>query len=130
MKMGNVNRGRRSCGGVMLIAMYRVTDSVLGTVIISVAVGVRQGSPTSCLLFILYVYDLIKLVKESCAPERFFSWLHLLVLMDDTVLFSTSRESMLRKLELKQFWDKYGMKINVSKTFILFFFWSVWKFER
>ncbi len=111
---------RLGCEGVMLaalIALYRVTDSVLGTVIISVTVGVRQGSPTSCLLFILYVNDLIKLVKESSAPEGFLSWLHLLVLMDDTVLLSTSRASMLRKLRtLKQFCDNYGMKINVSNS--------------
>ncbi len=100
-----------------LIAMYRVTDIVLGTVIISVTIGVPKGSPTSCLLFILYVNNLIKLIKESCAPEGFLSWLHLLVLMDDTVLLSTSRASMLRKLgTIKQFCDKYGMKINVSKT--------------
>ena len=68
-----------------LIAMYRVTDNMLlGTVVISATIGVRQGSPTSCLLFVLYVNDLIKLIKESCAPEGFLLWLHLLVLMDDS----------------------------------------------
>ena len=66
-----------------LIAMCCVTYSILGTVVISATIGVQQGSPASCLLFILYVNDLIKLVKESCAPEGFLSWLHL---MDNTVL--------------------------------------------
>ena len=45
------------CGAIMLssiIAMYSVTDSILGTAIVTTLVGVRQGSPTSCLLFIIY----------------------------------------------------------------------------
>ena len=108
------------CGAVMLaalIAMYRVTDSILGTIVISATIGVRQGSPTSCLLFILYVNDLIKLVKENCGQDGFLKWLHLLVLMDDTVFLSTSRESMMMKLTLlKHFCDNYGMKVNISKT--------------
>ncbi len=54
------------CGTVMpsaVAAMYQVTQSVVGTAVFSVAVGVRQGSPTSCLLFILYVNDFIQLKK-------------------------------------------------------------------
>ena len=87
---------RLGCGAAMLsvlVAMYNVTQSVIGTAIITTAIGVRQGSPTSCLLFILYVNDLIKLIKETCEPDGFLSWLHLLMLMDDTVLLATSRES-------------------------------------
>ena len=59
---------RLGCGAVMLsvlISMYSVTQSIIGTAIITTAIGVRQGSPTSCLLFILYVNDLIKLIKET-----------------------------------------------------------------
>ncbi len=29
--------------------------------------------PTSCLLFIIYVNDLIKMVKENCEPDGFLS---------------------------------------------------------
>ncbi len=111
---------RLGCGAVMLgaiAAMYRVTQSVLGTAVFATTVGVRQGSPTSCLLFILFVNDLIKLVKENCADDGFLSWLHILVLMDDTVLLATTRERMLHKLSLlKSFCDDYGMKINELKT--------------
>ena len=67
---------RLGCGVVMLgaiVAMYHVTNSIIGTVVISTAVGVRQGSPTSCLLFIIYVNDLIKMIKENCEPDgRFY----------------------------------------------------------
>ena len=111
---------RLGCGAVMLaalIAMYRITDSVLGTAVITATIGVRQGSPTSCLLFILYVNDLIKLIKENCRSEGFLHWLHVLVLMDDTVLLATTRVNMLTKLKLlKEFCENYGMKINQSKT--------------
>ena len=90
---------------------------VIGTAIITTAIGVRQGSPTSCLLFILYVNDLIKLIKETCEPDGFLSWLHLLMLMDDTVLLATSREKLIKKVTLLvQFCKKYGMVINESKT--------------
>ena len=54
------------CGTVVLGAitrMYQVTQSVMATVVFSFAIGVRQWSPTNCLLFISYVNDLIKLRK-------------------------------------------------------------------
>ena len=102
---------RLGCGGLMLatiIAMYRITDSMLGTLIISASVGVRQGSPTSWILFMIYVNDLIKLIKENCEPEGFLSWLHVLVLMHDTVLLATTRANMRRKLDIfLQFCDGY-----------------------
>ena len=56
-----------------LIAMYPITDSMLDTVIISTSIGVCQVLPTSCILFIIHVYDLIKLIRENCEPEGFLS---------------------------------------------------------
>ena len=111
---------RMGCGAVMLaalVAMYRATHSIIGTAIVTATVGVRQGSPTSCILFVLFVNDLIKLLKENCGWDGFLSWLHVLVLMDDTVLMSTTRDGMIRKLSLlNQFCREYGMKINTKKT--------------
>lgn len=48
-----------------IVAMYHVTNSIIGTMVIATDVGVRQGSPTSCLLFIIYDEDVIKMVKEN-----------------------------------------------------------------
>ena len=111
---------RLGCGSVMLgaiAAMYAVTESVLGSAVFATTVGVRQGSPTSCLLFILFVNDLIKSIKENCGDDGFLSWLHILVLMDDTVLLATTRERMIHKLRLlKNYCDDYGMKVNEVKT--------------
>ena len=111
---------RLGCGAVMLgaiAAMYAVTESVLGTAVFTTMMGVRQGSPTSCLLFIIFVNDLIKAVKENCEDDGFLSWLHILVMMDDTVLLATTRERMLHKIGLmKTYCDNYGMKVNETKT--------------
>ncbi len=111
---------RMGCRAVMVaaqVAMYRETYSVVGAAIVTATVGVRQGSPTSCLLFVLLVNDLIRLLKERCGPDGFLSWLHVLMLMDDTVLLSTTRRGMEVKLAvLNAFCRDYVMVINESKT--------------
>ena len=51
------------CGSIMLaaiIAMYKITSCVLGTTIIKSSIGVRQGSPTSCFLFVMFVDVLVR----------------------------------------------------------------------
>ncbi len=107
---------RLGCGVIMLAiigAMYSVTESVIGTAVFAATFGVRQGSRTSCLLFILYVNDLIKLIIDNCRDDGFLKWLH----RDDTVLLSTSRERMIEKLSLmSKFCNEYGMGVNESKT--------------
>lgn len=111
---------RLGCGRRMLaalVAMYRVTESVIGGTVMTASLGVRQGSPTSCLLFIVFMNELIRMLKEQCESDGFLGWLHALVLMDDTVLLSTSREGIMNKLRiLKAFCDGHGMIINEKKT--------------
>ena len=108
------------CGVVMLLAlagMYKYTNSIIGTALIATSVGVRQGSPTSCVLFIIYVNVMIQMIKQRCPLDGFLSWLHILVMMDDTVLLSTTREGMIRKIEiLHDFCSSHGMVVNNDKT--------------
>ena len=108
------------CGLIMLAAllyMYKVTHSILGIAVISAVVGVRQGSPTSCFFFILYVNVLIRNIKLESGPDSFLKWLHLLMLMDDTVIFASSRERLISKLNiLDNYCQTYGMQMNESKT--------------
>ena len=108
------------CGSVMLCAlmsMYSVTSCILGTVLITCTIGVRQGSPTSVFLFIIYVDVLIKMIKSRSVCDGFLSWVHLLMLMDDTVIFATSRKKLEEKLAiLKEYCDEYGMIVNEVKT--------------
>ena len=111
---------RLGCGTVMvcaLMSMYSVTSCILGTVVITCTIGVKQGSPTSVFLFIIYVDVLIKMVKNRSPSDGFLSWLHLLMLMDDTIIFATSREKLVKKLEiLNEYCDEYGMQVNEIKT--------------
>ena len=65
---------RLGCGMRMLAAleaMYRVTESVIGGAVMTASRGVRQGSPTSCLLFILFMNELIRILKEQCGSDGF-----------------------------------------------------------
>ena len=111
---------RLGCGLVMLgalISMYSATSCILGTVVITCTIGVKQGSPTSVFLFIIYVDELIKMIKSRSPLDGFLSWLHVLMLMDDTIIFATSREKLLEKLEvLNDYCAEYGMVVNESKT--------------
>ncbi len=114
---------RSGCGSVMLAAvgaMHQVTESVLGTAVLAATTDVRQGSPPpppSCLLFILYVSDVVKRAKENCGGDGFLSWLHVLVMMDDTALLAAARQRTQHELLIvKQFCNEYGMKINQTKT--------------
>lgn len=111
---------RIGCGMVMLAAvmsMYSVTEGIVGSSVVTATVGVRQGLSTSCFLFIIFVNDLIKSIKQKCQREMFIEWLHILMLVDDTVLLSTNRENMIKKLRiLLEFCNGYGMKINAGKT--------------
>ena len=108
------------CGVTMLsalISMYSNTTNILGSTIITSTIGVRQGSPTSCYLFIIFVDVLILLLKSRCSNEPILGWLHSLMLMDDTILLATSREKIIEKVRLlHHYCEENGMKVNAAKT--------------
>ena len=97
--------------------MYKNTYSVINSETISTSSGVRQGAPTSCLLFIMYVDKMIKMIKEKVPVDGFLGDLHALMLMDDTIIVATSREMCLKKLDaVLDYCEEYGMEINEKKT--------------
>ena len=108
------------CGKVMLYAlasMYMVTKFVLGATLITAVLGVKQGSPSSCFLVIVFVVDFVRWVKDGSPLDSMLQWLHLLVLMDDTVIMATSREKLCQKLNILVEWcNRSGMVINEEKT--------------
>ena len=86
---------------------------MIGTAVVTITLSVRQGSLTSCLLFIMFVNDLIKMGKEGCEIDGFLAWVHILVLMDDTVFLSTFRGDMIKKITLlRNYCKENGMKIS------------------
>lgn len=46
--------------------------------------------------FVLFVGVLIRVSKEGHREESFLKWLHVLTLMDDTVILATSRETLIK----------------------------------
>ena len=98
-------------------AMYTCTKNVLKTAVISAAIGVRQGAPSSCLLFIIYINEMVKMLKNAIAADGVLGLLHALLLMDDTVILATSRERCEAKLRVViQYCQEFGMIINTKKT--------------
>ncbi|ELU04953.1 hypothetical protein CAPTEDRAFT_184957 [Capitella teleta] len=79
--------GPSGCGTTMvrtLAVIYKTTKMILRSATKTASVGVRQGSPTSCLLFTLLVNDMIRILKEKCQPDEYLEWMHVLMLMDVT----------------------------------------------
>ena len=107
------------CGRRMLKAiyvMYRCTRNVLKSATVESSVGVRQGTPSSCLLFI-YINQMIRMMKEKIATDGFLGALHAIQLMDDTVILVTSWDMCLRKCRvIVDYCNQYGMMINEDKT--------------
>ena len=110
----------RGCGKVMLKAiqaMYSCTKNILKSAIIHASIGVRQGAPSSCLLFVIYIDEMIKMIKNAVEEDGFLGGLHALLLMDDTVIIATSREMCEAKLRVVlQYCQEFGMSVNVKKT--------------
>ena len=107
------------CGTAMVMAiaaLYGDTQIILGSAIITTSIGIRQGSPTSCWLFTMYIDKFTKMIKNS-PTDGFLGWLHCLLLMDDTIILATSRDRLKEKVEiLLQFCHESGMVINQEKT--------------
>ena len=86
--------------------------------------GVKQGDPSSSLLFMMFVNDIISNINTNL--EGIFSvdevQLFLMLYADDQVLFSTSPTSLQLMLnDVETYCNAWGLKINVAKTKVLIF---------
>jgi hypothetical protein len=77
--------------------------------------GVRQGCPTSPLIFNIY-YDSILKQQEPISVEGIQGGLRGLMFADDTVIVASTREELVNKLHLISIWCKENyMELNPSK---------------
>ena len=110
----NIGCGKRFLSA--LIAIYKNTINILNSEYVNASIGVKQGGPMSCILFIIYL-NVLAIMIRALGNDSFLQDLHALMLMDDTVLLASSREKMIEKFTvLMNFCKKYGMDINESKT--------------
>ena len=106
------------CGKVMLRAtetMYECTKNVMRAAVVTATAGVRQGAPSSCLLFIIYIDQMVKMLRREIGEDGFLGTLHSLLLMDDAVIMDgyLARYMCVRKLDVvRRYCDEYGMTMN------------------
>ena len=99
-----------------LIAIYRKTVNILNSEYVKATIGVKQGGPMSCVLFVIYLNVLAVMIRQL-GNDSFLNDNHALMLMDDTVLLATTRDRMIEKFTvLMSFCKKYGMFTNEIKT--------------
>ena len=110
---------KRGCGGKFLSAVQALYSSVsltIGNDLIETSIGLKQGGTTSSSFFIIYLDSLVKKMSYI-ENDGFLEDLHLLLLMDDSVVLATSKETLIKKLEvLNTFVEDFNMKINEEKT--------------
>lgn len=86
--------------------------------------GVKQGDPSSSLLFMMFVNDIMNNINSNLNGIFSLDELQLFIVLyaDDQVLFSTSPtslQSMLNDVEI--YCNTFGLKINTNKTKVMIF---------
>ena len=79
--------------------------------------GIRQGATSSSNLFLTFMDDLILHLKTKRTAEILIGDLHSLLHADDTVLLSTSRETLVNKCkEMVRFFNEKKLSLNIGKS--------------
>ena len=110
---------KKGCGTIFLMAISAAlvcSSGLIGSQLFDTSAGVRQGASSSCPLFVFFIDATIEAIN-SYGPDGWLDTLHTLLLMDDTVIFATSKAALQAKLRLlKQSADKLGMEIHPTKS--------------
>ena len=79
--------------------------------------GIRQGAPSSALLFIAFINDLIDFVQDRCIPEAIIDVMHILLHADDTIVLSTEEDLFVRKCNVMiEYFRINKLKLNLGKS--------------
>ena len=115
----------RGIGNCMLQALKRIylhTTCIIGKAAnaseeFRTYSGIRQGAPSSVLLFICFMDELFSFLETHCVAEPILNMIHCLLHADDTVIISTDRQLFIKKCNtmLKYFKDN-SMSLNFPKS--------------
>ena len=79
--------------------------------------GIRQGSASSVLLFILFMDGLFSYLRQSCTTEELIKDFHALVHADDTLIISTQKEKFIIKCNhMLDYFKENNLKLNLDKS--------------
>ena len=91
---------------------------------IDIQLGVKQDDPSSSLLFMLFVNDIVDNINTNLDGIFTINEIRLFLIMfaDDQVLFATSPITLQAMLtDIESYCKTWKLKINVNKTKVLIF---------
>ena len=118
----------RGIGNCMLQALKRVycfTSCIIGAASnasdeFRTYSGIRQGAPSSVLLFIFFMDELVAHLQHHCIEEPLIKTMHCLLHADDTAILSTDRELFIKKCNaMVDYFDENSLKLNLKKSAFL-----------
>ena len=100
--MSLINLGIGSALFYAIKAMYSTTKCIIksGKKLSDVFLthsGIKQGAPSSVILFIIFMDEFIDIVRGRCVREKIIESLHILLHADDTAVISTNRSLFINK---------------------------------
>ena len=103
-------------------SMYSITKCILKSgytfsEIFMTYSGIKQGAPSSVILFLIFMDDCIVEFLDTCIDETVIGNLHILLHADDTVLLGTERSSFVSKCNnLINTFTVKRMSLNIGKS--------------
>ena len=90
--------------------------------LINMYTGIRQGAPSSVLLFLIFIDDLILYLKSKCSIELIIHDMHCLLHADDTAIISTERKKFIEKCNyMLLYFQDNKLGLNYDKSGYLIF---------
>jgi hypothetical protein len=87
-------------------------------------IGVKQGDPSSSLLFLFFINDIMSNINSNIDGIFTINELKLYILLfaDDAVLFAHTPQALQSMLnDLQNYCDAWGLKVNTKKTKVMIF---------